>query len=121
VSTPDYPLLTVPGYELYQLAHLTSLAVDALARHRRALEAKDRLAHRAPAASKTCAGAADADPMRATALPGGFPAAAAALPSPGARPPANSAARTYRKSTDARQGLPADARPTPSPRQPPAP
>ena len=32
MSTPDYPLLTVPGYELYQLAHLTTFAVDALAR-----------------------------------------------------------------------------------------
>ena len=41
MSTPDYPLLTVPGYELYQLAHLTSFAVDALARHRRAAKAKE--------------------------------------------------------------------------------
>ena len=31
MSTPDYPLLTVPGYELYQLAHLTTFVVDALA------------------------------------------------------------------------------------------
>ena len=42
MSTPDYPLLTVPGYELYQLAHLTTFVVDALARHRRAAEARDR-------------------------------------------------------------------------------
>ncbi len=40
MSTPDYPLLTVPGYELYQLAHLTPFVVDALARHRRAAEAR---------------------------------------------------------------------------------
>ena len=25
MSTHEYPLLTVPGYELYQLAHLTSV------------------------------------------------------------------------------------------------
>ena len=40
MSTPDYPLLTVPGYELYQLAHLTTFAVDALARYRRAAKAR---------------------------------------------------------------------------------
>jgi hypothetical protein len=34
MSTSDYPLLTVPGYELYQLAHLTTVAVDVLARRR---------------------------------------------------------------------------------------
>jgi hypothetical protein len=121
MSTPDYPLLTVPGYELYQLAHLTSIAVDALARHRRAKEAKDRLIHQVPAASTTSADAVDADAMHATAFPDGFPAAAAALPSPGARPPRNSAARTSGNNTGARTGLPADARPTPSPRQTPAP
>jgi hypothetical protein len=98
VSTSDYPLLTVPGYELYQLAHLTSIAVDALARHRRAMDAKDRLIHRVPAASTTSADAADAGATHATAFPGGFSAVAAALPSSGARPPQNCAARTSRRS-----------------------
>ena len=41
MSTPDYPLLTVSGYELHQLAHMTTFVVDALARHRRAAEARD--------------------------------------------------------------------------------
>jgi hypothetical protein len=115
VSTPDYPLLTVPGYELYQLAHLTSFAVDALARHRRAMEAKDRLAHPAPVALTTSADAADADPTL-TRPPGGFPAAAAALPGLGARPPQDSAARNFRRAPAARDvtGRPAPS-PSPSP------
>ena len=49
MSNPDYPLLTVPGYELYQLAHLTTFAVDALARHRRAAAARDHPDRRAAA------------------------------------------------------------------------
>ena len=87
MSTPDYPLLTVPGYELYQLAHLTTFVVDALARHRRAAEARDHPGRRAAAAAETPTDAADAGPAQANASPGGFPAAAAALPSPGATPP----------------------------------
>ena len=47
MSTPDYPLLTVPGYELYQLAHLTSVAANALARRRRAAGASNPTADRA--------------------------------------------------------------------------
>ena len=88
MSTPDYPLLTVPGYELYQLAHLTTFAVDALGRHRRAAEAaaeaRDRLGRRAAAAVEIPTAAADAHPARLPASPGGFAAAATALPSPGA-------------------------------------
>jgi hypothetical protein len=56
MSTPDYPLLTVPGYELYQLAHLTTFVVDALARHRRAAEARDQPDRRAAAAVETPTG-----------------------------------------------------------------
>jgi hypothetical protein len=44
-------LLTVPGYELYQLAHLTTVAVDALARRRLTVEQRDHLARRVAAAS----------------------------------------------------------------------
>ena len=95
MSTPDYPLLTVPGYELYQLAHLTTFVVDALARHRRAAEARDHPGRRAAAAVEIPTDAADAGPARATASPGGFPAAATALPSPGTTPP-HSPARTRR-------------------------
>ena len=97
MSTPDYPLLTVPGYELYQLAQLTTVVVDALARHRRAAAPSDCLAGRLPAS------------------PAGFAAAATALPSPGATPP-HSATRTPRDSAAARPAPTAAARPAPSPR-----
>ena len=83
MSTPDYPLLTVPGYELYQLAHLTTFAVDALARHRRAAKAREHPDRQAAAAAQTPTDAADRGPTQVNASPGGFPAAAAALPSPG--------------------------------------
>ena len=115
MSTPDYPLLTVPGYELYQLAHLTTLAVDALARHRRATAQDDRLAGRVAAAVEIPTDAADARPARLPASPGGFAAAATALPSPGAVPP-HSATRTPRDSAAARPAPIAAARPAPSPR-----
>ena len=120
MSTPDYPLLTVPGYELYQLAHLTTFVVDALARHRRAAAARDRPGRRAAAAVEISTNAADAGPTRASASPGGFPAAASALPSPAAAPP-DTPARTRRSNTEARPGRPAAARPVPSSRQAPAP
>jgi len=67
MSNPDYPLLTVPGYELYQLAHLTTVAVDALARHRRAAAARDHPDRRAAAAVEIPTDAADAGPARANA------------------------------------------------------
>jgi hypothetical protein len=121
VSTQDYPLLTVPGYELYQLAHLTSVAVDALARRRRAAGARGRLAQRPPAASKTSTDAAAGGPTQPTAFPGGFPAAAAALSSTGARSPQNPAAETYRHNTEARTSIPAPVRSAPSPNRVPAP
>ena len=44
MTGPDYPLLTVPGFELYQLAQLATFVADALARHRRAAEAGARRA-----------------------------------------------------------------------------
>ena len=49
MTGPDYPLLTVPGFELYQLAQLATFVADALARHRRAAEAGARNARRAAA------------------------------------------------------------------------
>lgn len=36
MTSPDYPLLAVPGHELYQLAHIATFVADGLARHRRA-------------------------------------------------------------------------------------
>jgi hypothetical protein len=119
VSNPDYPLLTVPGYELYQLAHLTTVAVDALARHRRAAAARDHPGRRA-AAVEVPTKAANASSARAKASAGGFPAAAGALPSPGGTAP-ESHTRTRRNNTEARPGHPAAARPAPSSRQAPAP
>ena len=87
MSSPEYPLLTVPGYELYQLAHLTTVVVDALARHRRAAAARDHPGHRA-AVVEIPTNVTDAGgPTRASGFPGGFPAAASALPSPAAAPP----------------------------------
>ena len=77
MSTPDYPLLTVPGYEVYQLAHLTTFVVDALARHRRAAEARDQPDRRAAAAVETPTKAADAGPTQVNASLGGFRTAAA--------------------------------------------
>jgi hypothetical protein len=49
MTGPDYPLLTIPGYELYQFAHLATFIVDALARHRAAAQQGDRAARRAAA------------------------------------------------------------------------
>ena len=115
MSTPDYPLLTVPGYELYQLAHLTTFAVDALARHRRTAAPSDRLAGRVAAAVETPTDAVDCGPAQVNASPGGFPAAATALPRPGAIPP-HSATRTPRNDAAARPAPTAAARPAPSPR-----
>ena len=42
----DYPLLAVPGYELYQLAHIATFIADGLVRHRRAAGARDRQGRR---------------------------------------------------------------------------
>ena len=56
MTGPDYPLLTVPGFELYQLAQLATFVADALARHRRAAEAGARSARRAAAARDVHAG-----------------------------------------------------------------
>ena len=120
MTTPDYPLLTVPGYELYQLAHLTTFVVDALARHRRAAAQDDRLGRRAAAGVEIPTDAADAHPARLPAPPGGFAAAATALPSPGSTPP-HSDAGTPRDSAAARPAPTAAARPAPSPRQTAAP
>jgi hypothetical protein len=119
MSNPDYPLLTVPGYELYQLAHLTTFVVDALARHRRAAEARDQPGRPAVAAVEIPTDAADAGPARVNAAPGGFPAAAGALPSTGATPP-YTPARTRRNKTETRPGPPGAVRPAPSSRQTPA-
>lgn len=44
--TADYPLLAVPGYELYQLAHVATFIADGLVRHRRAAVARDRRGRR---------------------------------------------------------------------------
>ncbi|OZM77258.1 hypothetical protein CFP66_37220 [Pseudonocardia sp. MH-G8] len=38
----DYPLMTLPSYELYQLAHIATFLAEALARHRRAGHRSER-------------------------------------------------------------------------------
>jgi hypothetical protein len=117
VSKSDYPLLTVPGYELYQLAHLTSFAVDALVRRRRAAGARDRLAHQARATNETSADAAADRSTPITRFPGGFPAAAAALPGPRIQPSSDSTAKGCYSNAVAPRGRPADARSALPPRQ----
>jgi hypothetical protein len=49
VTGPDYPVLTVPGYDLYQAAVIATFVVDALARHRRADGQADDVGRRAAA------------------------------------------------------------------------
>jgi hypothetical protein len=120
MSTPDYPLLTVPGYELYQLAHLTTVAVDALARHRRAAKTREHPDRQAAAAAQTPTDAADRGPTQVTASLGGFPAAAAALPSPAATLHSPAASPRH-SSAEARPGPATATRPAPSPRPTPAP
>jgi hypothetical protein len=121
MSTPDYPLLTVPGYELYQLAHLTTFAVDALARHRRAAKAREHPDRQDAAAVETRTDATDRDPTPVNPSPSGFAAAAAALSSSGATPPHSPTTGTRHSSMTARPGPAAATRPAPSPRQTPAP
>jgi hypothetical protein len=36
MTSPDYPILTIPSHELYQLAHIATFIADAIARHRHA-------------------------------------------------------------------------------------
>jgi hypothetical protein len=109
MSTSDYPLLTVPGYELYQVAHLTAVAVDVLARRRRTAEQSDRLALRVAAAAQLPRDAADQRSAQVSASASGFPAAASALPGPGTTPsgftrsPSDGAAARSAPSSAARQ------------------
>jgi hypothetical protein len=109
MSDPEYPLLTVPGYELYQLAHLTTFVVDAIARHRRASQSDHLCRRRAPVA-EICNGASAQVP----ASPGGFRAAASALPRSGATASNSVTARTPRTTTEVRAATPAAARPVPA-------
>jgi hypothetical protein len=44
VTGPDYPLPTIPGYELYQLAYVATFVADRLAQYRRARTAEARRA-----------------------------------------------------------------------------
>lgn len=70
--TADYPLLAVPGYELYQLAHIATFIADGLVRHRRAAVTRDRPGRRRAArdvhAGRTALAHAVGDP-RAAAVP----------------------------------------------------
>lgn len=49
MSSPDYPTLTVPGYDLYQAAVIATFVVDALARHRHAAQRADQAGRRTAA------------------------------------------------------------------------
>lgn len=73
MTTPDYPLLAVPGYELYQLAHIATFIADGLVRHRRATAGRDRAGRRAASrdvhAGRTALAQACGDPQAAGPLP----------------------------------------------------
>lgn len=60
--TTDYPLLALPSYELYQLAHIATFIADALARHSIAARGVDRdNANRDIAAGRVALGRAGGD------------------------------------------------------------
>jgi hypothetical protein len=42
MTGPDYPLLAIPGHDLFQLAHVAAFIADRLHRHEGATEARDR-------------------------------------------------------------------------------
>lgn len=66
MTGPDYPLLAVPGHELYQLAHIATFVADGLSRHRRAVSRRDRAERRTAArdvhAGRTALAAASGSP-----------------------------------------------------------
>ncbi|WP_219414200.1 hypothetical protein [Pseudonocardia nigra] len=42
MSSPDYPLLVLPSYEMYQIAHIATFLAEGLARHRAAGSREER-------------------------------------------------------------------------------
>lgn len=46
MTGPDYPLLSIPGHDLFQLAQVASFIADRLQRHRGATVSRDRQARR---------------------------------------------------------------------------
>jgi hypothetical protein len=49
MSGPDYPLLTIPGHDLYQLAQVATFIADRLHQHRRAVAHRNRPGRRTAA------------------------------------------------------------------------
>lgn len=49
MTTPDYPVLSLGGYETYQLAHIATFIADRLARHRSSRRGREGRADRAAA------------------------------------------------------------------------
>ncbi|WP_214405760.1 hypothetical protein [Pseudonocardia lacus] len=78
MSSPDYPMLVVPGHELYQLAHIATFIADAIARHRHAARGRQGRDARADAARDIAGGWAALD----TATGATTPTSAADLPQP---------------------------------------
>lgn len=66
MTSSDYPLLAIPGHELYQLAHIATFVADGLARHRRAASRRDKDGRRGAArdvhAGRTALAAATGSP-----------------------------------------------------------
>ncbi|SDG33740.1 hypothetical protein [Pseudonocardia oroxyli] len=46
MTGPDYPLLTIPGQDLFQMAHVAAFIADRLHRHKGAVDAHDRQGRR---------------------------------------------------------------------------
>ena len=65
----DYPLLTLGGYETYQLAHIATFIADALARHRLSRRGLSGRAERASAVRDLTLGRTALDAVRGSAEP----------------------------------------------------
>ena len=76
MTGPDYPLLTIPGQDLFQMAHVAAFIADRLHSHKGAVGAHDRQGRRQAARDVHAGRAAFAK------LSGDPDAASAAVPRP---------------------------------------
>lgn len=78
MSSPDYPMLVLPGHEVYQLAHIATYVAEALSRHRHAERGQRGRQDRADAVRDIAGGWAALD----TATGARTPTAVGDLPQP---------------------------------------
>jgi len=69
MTTPDYPLLTLGGYETYQLAHIATYIAERLARHRGSGRGRVGRAARAEAVRDLAGAATALDAVVGTTVP----------------------------------------------------